>query len=420
MCVCVCVFVCVRLLIQLLPDTQHCPPPMWFLCLSQRLQRKWKKWPNILRFEVSCFVVLSENHCKGKLFGTWLCSLRSFYDVTQPQLFSCARPEHRGRDEGGLVWTSSSDRRSRCWDFLRGWGGHFHQLGQPHHLQDQQVRIIIFVGIIMCYHINDEDFALIHVLALCNRSEGLMVKWCPWRPVWTSTTRTTRRQQRSHGWPKQTTPHSCPPSVSTISLWSPKLSSPKTMISRSTSIKTARSVLQCRPCLSVVICVSAHNMFFVVLYVFSLSFSFSQLEEKMLGDPCLKNVKKGDIIQLQRRGFYICDQPYEPVRWEEKALLAWTNLQMYLTLLSPLNLSLTVVNICSPNSCKESPCVLLYIPDGHTKEMPTAGSKDKSKSQTTSKTVSAFEETSTQMLVISFAVGLSMSQTCYQHFLPPH
>ncbi|XP_051797807.1 bifunctional glutamate/proline--tRNA ligase isoform X2 [Acanthochromis polyacanthus] len=79
----------------------------------------------------------------------------------------------------------------------------------------------------------------------------------------------------------------------------------------------------------------------------------SKLEEKMLGDPCLKNLKKGDIIQLQRRGFYICDQPYEPV---------------------------------SPNSCKESPCVLLYIPDGHTKEMPTAGSKDKSKSQPSSKT----------------------------------
>uniref|UniRef100_A0A8D3AHF7 Bifunctional glutamate/proline--tRNA ligase n=1 Tax=Scophthalmus maximus TaxID=52904 RepID=A0A8D3AHF7_SCOMX len=80
----------------------------------------------------------------------------------------------------------------------------------------------------------------------------------------------------------------------------------------------------------------------------------SKLEEKMLGDPCLKNLKKGDIIQLQRRGFYICDQPYEPV---------------------------------SPNSCKESPCVLLYIPDGHTKEMPTAGSKDKGKSQASSNAV---------------------------------
>ncbi|XP_061670789.1 bifunctional glutamate/proline--tRNA ligase isoform X1 [Syngnathoides biaculeatus] len=72
----------------------------------------------------------------------------------------------------------------------------------------------------------------------------------------------------------------------------------------------------------------------------------SKIEEKMLGDPCLKTLKKGNIIQLQRRGFYICDQPYEPI---------------------------------SPNSCKESPCVLIYIPDGHIKEMPTAGSKDKDK-----------------------------------------
>ncbi|KAM9408914.1 bifunctional glutamate/proline--tRNA ligase isoform 2-T2 [Pholidichthys leucotaenia] len=85
----------------------------------------------------------------------------------------------------------------------------------------------------------------------------------------------------------------------------------------------------------------------------------SKLEEKMLGDPCLKNLKKGDIIQLQRRGFYICDQPYEPI---------------------------------SPNSCKESPCVLLYIPDGHTKEMPTAGSKDKSKSQASSTNTTATPE----------------------------
>ncbi|XP_076596418.1 bifunctional glutamate/proline--tRNA ligase isoform X3 [Chaetodon auriga] len=82
----------------------------------------------------------------------------------------------------------------------------------------------------------------------------------------------------------------------------------------------------------------------------------SKFEEKMLGDPCLKNLKKGDIIQLQRRGFYICDQPYEPV---------------------------------SPNSCKESPCVLLYIPDGHVKEMPTAGSKEKSKSQASNNTSAA-------------------------------
>uniref|UniRef100_A0A670I2V8 Bifunctional glutamate/proline--tRNA ligase n=1 Tax=Podarcis muralis TaxID=64176 RepID=A0A670I2V8_PODMU len=78
-------------------------------------------------------------------------------------------------------------------------------------------------------------------------------------------------------------------------------------------------------------------------------------EELMLGDPCLKDLKKGDIIQIQRRGFYICDQPYEPI---------------------------------SPYSCKEAPCILIYIPDGHTKEMPTSGSKEKTKAETAKKEAS--------------------------------
>ncbi|XP_010216482.1 PREDICTED: bifunctional glutamate/proline--tRNA ligase isoform X2 [Tinamus guttatus] len=82
----------------------------------------------------------------------------------------------------------------------------------------------------------------------------------------------------------------------------------------------------------------------------------SKQEELMLGDPCLKELKKGDIIQLQRRGFFICDQPYEPV---------------------------------SPYSCKEAPCILIYIPDGHTKEMPTSGSKEKSKAETAKKEASS-------------------------------
>uniref|UniRef100_A0A8D2LLI1 Bifunctional glutamate/proline--tRNA ligase n=1 Tax=Varanus komodoensis TaxID=61221 RepID=A0A8D2LLI1_VARKO len=82
----------------------------------------------------------------------------------------------------------------------------------------------------------------------------------------------------------------------------------------------------------------------------------SKQEELMLGDPCLKDMKKGDIIQLQRRGFYICDQPYEPI---------------------------------SPYSCKEAPCILIYIPDGHTKEMPTSGSKEKAKAETAKKECAA-------------------------------
>ena len=32
----------------------------------------------------------------------------------------------------------------------------------------------------------------------------------------------------------------------------------------------------------------------------------------MLGDPELVKLKKGDIIQLQRRGYFICESPYVP------------------------------------------------------------------------------------------------------------
>ena len=33
---------------------------------------------------------------------------------------------------------------------------------------------------------------------------------------------------------------------------------------------------------------------------------------EMLGDPELKSLRKGDIIQIQRRGFFIVDQAYAP------------------------------------------------------------------------------------------------------------
>ena len=52
---------------------------------------------------------------------------------------------------------------------------------------------------------------------------------------------------------------------------------------------------------------------------------------EMLGDPELKNLQKGDIIQIQRRGFFIVDRPYSPP---------------------------------NPNLCKTNPIILIAIPDG--------------------------------------------------------
>lgn len=60
----------------------------------------------------------------------------------------------------------------------------------------------------------------------------------------------------------------------------------------------------------------------------------------MLGDPELMYLKKGNTIQLQRRGFFKVDVAYEP---------------------------------SSLHSCREQSIVLFYIPDGHTKESPIGG-----------------------------------------------
>ncbi|GJQ78345.1 hypothetical protein Trydic_g22173 [Trypoxylus dichotomus] len=65
----------------------------------------------------------------------------------------------------------------------------------------------------------------------------------------------------------------------------------------------------------------------------------TRVEYQMLGDPELRKLKKGDIIQLQRRGYFIVDVPYEPI-----------------------NL----------NTCREQPVILFNIPDGHKNDNPMA------------------------------------------------
>lgn len=67
----------------------------------------------------------------------------------------------------------------------------------------------------------------------------------------------------------------------------------------------------------------------------------------MIGDPELKKCKKGDIIQLTRRGFFKVDSAYAPA---------------------------------SPYTGVTGPVILLEIPDGHTKEKPTSGQPKKAAS----------------------------------------
>ncbi|XP_043513254.1 bifunctional glutamate/proline--tRNA ligase isoform X2 [Frieseomelitta varia] len=58
----------------------------------------------------------------------------------------------------------------------------------------------------------------------------------------------------------------------------------------------------------------------------------TRIEVQMLGEIALKRVEKGEIIQLQRKGFFRCDVPYAPI---------------------------------SPFSSREQPLILFHIPDGH-------------------------------------------------------
>nr|CAI5819600.1 unnamed protein product [Callosobruchus analis] len=84
-------------------------------------------------------------------------------------------------------------------------------------------------------------------------------------------------------------------------------------------------------------------------------------EVQMLGDPELKKLKQGDIIQLQRRGFFRVDVTYKPP---------------------------------SPITFKARPVILFYIPDGHTKENPLSISNVAKMSETTKKTEVKLQTTS--------------------------
>nr|XP_050854497.1 bifunctional glutamate/proline--tRNA ligase [Vespula vulgaris] len=69
----------------------------------------------------------------------------------------------------------------------------------------------------------------------------------------------------------------------------------------------------------------------------------TRVEIRMLGEAELHRVKKGEIIQLQRKGFFRCDVPYADI---------------------------------SPFCCKEQPLILFHIPDGHTASKSTKANVD--------------------------------------------
>jgi bifunctional glutamyl/prolyl-tRNA synthetase len=71
----------------------------------------------------------------------------------------------------------------------------------------------------------------------------------------------------------------------------------------------------------------------------------TEFEFDVLGDHEMRHVKKGDIIQISRRGYFICDEPFVPAAagsGGEKGVLAG------------------------------SPLVLFNIPEGNKRESPTS------------------------------------------------
>lgn len=79
----------------------------------------------------------------------------------------------------------------------------------------------------------------------------------------------------------------------------------------------------------------------------------------MMGETEMKRIKEGEIIQIQRKGFFRCDVPYSPI---------------------------------NAHSSREQPLILFHVPDGHTTSpiSQTTSNQSEKNTQPTKQTVIKF------------------------------
>jgi hypothetical protein len=96
----------------------------------------------------------------------------------------------------------------------------------------------------------------------------------------------------------------------------------------------------------------------------------TKFETPALGEPAMRNIKKGDIIQLQRRGFFKVEQPY----------ISDTRPMVCTHPLTPFSFVPYSLFRCCSSSFHSLPCcfpslqILYNIPDGKTKGMSNLSS----------------------------------------------
>ena len=231
-------------------------------------------------------------------------------------------------NKGSVVQWPCTRRGGRRGAPQQGWEGHLHQLGKRRHQRNQQVEKIRDSRIVGRCLISGCHFYF-------DKGKAIRLFQSTQRRDWTTTTIRRRRRSRGLQWPIR---HRLRPSRASTTITSSRSRCwARRRTSRTSSTETPR-YRRCSP--------QVLERFLWDVY----SWCLLQHEFSLIGDHELRSLKKGDRIQLQRRGYYICDSPYQ-------AMSRYTG--------------------------RETPLVLINIPDGHTKDMPKFGSKHKEATEVT-------------------------------------